>query len=78
VYVKGYGVQMAEQYVDGSIDRTTLFDWAWMYGRTKYDPKDTETLYIAVLILNLRSADASPEEVQRELVALLEPSGGEI
>lgn len=76
--MKGYGVQMAEQYVDGSIDLPALFRWAETFGRSKYDPRDTETLYIASLVLMLRSRDASPEEVQRELVTLLEPTGGGI
>ena len=76
--MKGYGVQMVEQFLEGSLPLLGLFAWAESFGRTKYDPRDTETLYIAAFLLNLRSHDAEPEAVRRELVTLLEPSGGDI
>ena len=55
-----------------------LFGWADAFGKSKYDPRDTESLYIAAFLLNLRSNNVSPDDVQRELTALVEPTGGGI
>ena len=76
--MKSYGVQMVEQFLEGSLPLLGLFGWADAFGKSKYDPRETESLYIAAFLLNLRSNNVSPDDVQRELTALVEPTGGGI
>jgi hypothetical protein len=69
------GVAMARQVIAGTVPLALLFAWAEQFGRKRFDPGDTETLYVVLLVRLLQEQGADLGTVQRELAELIQYTG---
>ena len=59
--------QVADAYVNGKTSLNSVISWAEQFGRKRFDPADTESLYISALVMGLKAEGALESTIKEEL-----------
>lgn len=67
-----YGKQKVAEFLDGEIPLSALYTWADAFGVSpgSFDPRDTESLSIALVLLGCKSRLTPEREVRAVLEAI--------